>query len=72
MQLLPWGKLERLTNRVTLPWKISSVVVKADKKLLTVLFPDGRDGRAFTLKVLPSSFSPLIFGHFDVTFSTIV
>ena len=27
--------------------------VKADKKLLTVLFPDGRDGRAFTLKVLP-------------------
>ena len=26
--------------------------VKADKKLLTVLFPDGRDGRAFTLKVL--------------------
>lgn len=29
-----------------------SVVVKADKKLLTVLFPDGRDGRAFTLKVL--------------------
>lgn len=72
MQLLPWGKLERLTNHVTLPWKISSVVVKADKKLLTVLFPDGRDGRAFTLKVLPSSFSPLIFGHFDVTFSTIV
>ncbi|XP_072991261.1 rho GTPase-activating protein 7-like isoform X3 [Typha latifolia] len=27
-----------------------SVVVKADKKLLTVLFPDGHDGRAFTLK----------------------
>lgn len=27
-----------------------SVVVKADKKLLTVLFPNGRDGRAFTLK----------------------
>ncbi|KAJ4871656.1 Rho GTPase activation protein (RhoGAP) with PH domain [Raphanus sativus] len=27
-----------------------SVVVKADKKLLTVLFPDGRDGRAFTLR----------------------
>lgn len=27
-----------------------SVEVKADKKLLTVLFPDGRDGRAFTLK----------------------
>ncbi|XAR62087.1 hypothetical protein NMG60_11016701, partial [Bertholletia excelsa] len=27
-----------------------SVVVKADKKLLTVLFPDGRDGRAYTLK----------------------
>ncbi|XP_049389911.1 rho GTPase-activating protein REN1 isoform X2 [Solanum stenotomum] len=27
-----------------------SVVVKEDKKLLTVLFPDGRDGRAFTLK----------------------
>ncbi|KAL6317562.1 hypothetical protein AAG906_030315 [Vitis piasezkii] len=27
-----------------------SVDVKADKKLLTVLFPDGRDGRAFTLK----------------------
>ena len=32
-------------------WWIFSVVVKADKKLLTVLFPDGRDGRAFTLKV---------------------
>ncbi|CAI9266424.1 unnamed protein product [Lactuca saligna] len=27
-----------------------SVVVKVDKKLLTVSFPDGRDGRAFTLK----------------------
>ncbi|XP_023729339.1 rho GTPase-activating protein 7 isoform X1 [Lactuca sativa] len=27
-----------------------SVVVREDKKLLTVLFPDGRDGRAFTLK----------------------
>uniref|UniRef100_F6GZ54 Rho GTPase-activating protein REN1 n=1 Tax=Vitis vinifera TaxID=29760 RepID=F6GZ54_VITVI len=27
-----------------------SVVMKADKKLLTVLFPDGGDGRAFTLK----------------------
>ncbi|KAK3038337.1 hypothetical protein RJ639_031433 [Escallonia herrerae] len=27
-----------------------SVAIKADKKLLTVLFPDGRDGRAFTLK----------------------
>ncbi|XP_076890324.1 uncharacterized protein LOC143541370 [Bidens hawaiensis] len=27
-----------------------SVVVKADKKLLTVSFPDGRDGRCFTLK----------------------
>lgn len=35
-----------------------SVVVKADKKLLTVLFPDGRDGRAFTLKVF---FSKLLF-----------
>ncbi|URE41354.1 pleckstrin domain-containing [Musa troglodytarum] len=27
-----------------------SVVVKTDKKILTVLFPDGRDGRTFTLK----------------------
>ncbi|KAL3619622.1 hypothetical protein CASFOL_034534 [Castilleja foliolosa] len=27
-----------------------SVVVKEDKKLITVLFTDGRDGRAFTLK----------------------
>ncbi|VAI05431.1 unnamed protein product [Triticum turgidum subsp. durum] len=27
-----------------------SVVVREDKKLLTVLFPHGRDGRAFTLK----------------------
>ncbi|GMH00240.1 hypothetical protein Nepgr_002079 [Nepenthes gracilis] len=27
-----------------------SVEVKPDRKLLTVLFPDGRDGRAFTLK----------------------
>lgn len=32
--------------------QFSSVDVKVDKKLLTVLFPDGRDGRAFTLKVL--------------------
>ncbi|KAL9250033.1 Rho GTPase-activating protein 7-like protein [Drosera capensis] len=29
-----------------------SVVIREDKKLLTVLFPDGRAGRAFTLKVL--------------------
>ncbi|VAH27082.1 unnamed protein product [Triticum turgidum subsp. durum] len=29
---------------------VHSVVVREDKKLLTVLFPDGRDGRAFTLK----------------------
>ncbi|KAK9758270.1 hypothetical protein RND81_01G219600 [Saponaria officinalis] len=28
----------------------ASVDVKVDKKLLTVFFPDGRDGRAFTLK----------------------
>lgn len=28
-----------------------SVVVKEERKLLTVLFPDGRDGRTFTLKV---------------------
>ncbi|KAI3992041.1 hypothetical protein MKX01_014932, partial [Papaver californicum] len=27
-----------------------SIVVREDKKLITVLFPDGRDGRAFTLK----------------------
>ncbi|XP_022897945.1 rho GTPase-activating protein 7-like isoform X4 [Olea europaea var. sylvestris] len=27
-----------------------SVVVREDKKLINVLFPDGRDGRAFTLK----------------------
>ncbi|XXG86526.1 hypothetical protein AAC387_Pa11g1400 [Persea americana] len=27
-----------------------SVVVRADRKLLTVLFPDGHDGRGFTLK----------------------
>ncbi|KAF5204248.1 Rho gtpase-activating protein [Thalictrum thalictroides] len=27
-----------------------SVVVREDKKLLTVLFPDGREGRGFTLK----------------------
>lgn len=29
-----------------------SVVVREDKKLLTILFPDGCDGRAFTLKVI--------------------
>ncbi|CAD6338067.1 unnamed protein product [Miscanthus lutarioriparius] len=29
-----------------------SVVVKEDRKLLTVFFPDGRDGRTFTLKML--------------------
>jgi hypothetical protein len=47
------------------------VEVKADKKLLTVLFPDGRDGRAFTLKVLPSScFLCQIMSHlnYDVVF----
>ncbi|KAI3461160.1 hypothetical protein Pfo_017823 [Paulownia fortunei] len=40
-----------------------SVVVREDKKLLTVLFPDGRDGRAFTLKVHKRSdiLSPLFF-----------
>ncbi|KAG8632838.1 rho GTPase-activating protein REN1 isoform X2 [Manihot esculenta] len=27
-----------------------SVIVKSEKRLLTVLFPDGRDGRTFTLK----------------------
>lgn len=37
-----------------------SVVVKADKKLLTVLFPDGRDGRAFTLKVFLKTFAGLL------------
>lgn len=52
-----------------------SVVVKEDKKLLTVLFPDGRDGRgdgrAFTLKVpLPSPSSPVtyllnVYFHFE-------
>ena len=36
--------------------KSSSVVVKADKKLLTVALNDGRDGRAFTLKVLHLSY----------------
>lgn len=43
-----------------------SVVVKEDKKLLTVLFPNGRDGRsegrAFTLKVsfsFPFSVAPM-------------
>lgn len=30
---------------------VCSVVVREDKKLINVLFPDGRDGRAFTLKV---------------------
>lgn len=34
-----------------------SVVVREDKKLLTVLFPDGRDGRAFTLKVHKRSYN---------------
>ena len=38
-----------LTNKMQLV--SCSVVVREDKKLLTVLFPDGRDGRAFTLKV---------------------
>ena len=40
-----------LTSYITWDYFVFSVVVKADKKLLTVLFPDGRDGRAFTLKV---------------------
>lgn len=39
--------------------------VKADKKLLTVLFPDGRDGRAFTLKVLPPSLKKELFSLLD-------
>lgn len=29
-----------------------SVDVKADRKILMVIFPDGRDGRTFTLKVV--------------------
>ena len=37
---------------------ICSVVVREDKKLLTVLFPDGCDGRAFTLKVYMFAFWP--------------
>lgn len=40
---------------VTCVVEFCSVIVKADKKLLTVQFPDGHDGRAFTLKVLKSS-----------------
>ncbi|KAF5746773.1 rho GTPase-activating protein REN1-like isoform X2 [Tripterygium wilfordii] len=35
---------------IDLACSLKFVVVKADKKLLTVLFPDGHDGRAFTLK----------------------
>lgn len=50
-----------------LPLDKSSVVAKPDKKLLTVLFPDGRDGRAFTLKVHPSS----LFGLLDVRWATL-
>lgn len=40
-----------------------SVDVKADRKILTVVFPDGRDGRTFTLKVVlrASSISFWIF-----------
>lgn len=37
------------------------MVVREDKKLLTVLFPDGRDGRAFTLKVYFFDNSRLFF-----------
>lgn len=39
-----------IRNKLTTIY-VYSVVVKPDKKLLTVLFPDGRDGRTFTLKV---------------------
>jgi len=46
-----------IRNTVLRALLICSVVVREDKKLLTVLFPDGRDGRAFTLKVLCISFS---------------
>ncbi|KAH6787724.1 hypothetical protein C2S52_007276 [Perilla frutescens var. hirtella] len=41
--------LGRALSNVTLSGHLC-VVVKEDKKLLTVLFPDGRDGQAFTLK----------------------
>ena len=54
--------ISRLVLCLTLMWAreltylvqvlLVSVEVKADKKLLIVFFPDGRDGRAFTLKVL--------------------
>ncbi|KAL2941991.1 Rho GTPase-activating protein 7 [Bienertia sinuspersici] len=46
-----------------------SVVVREDKKLLTVLFPDGRDGRAFTLKtaleeaLAQAPSAALVMGH---------
>ncbi|KAK1354854.1 hypothetical protein POM88_048110 [Heracleum sosnowskyi] len=47
-----------------------SVVVKADKKLLTVLFPDGRDGRAFTFEVLFMLFpATLVFMSFTIPLS---
>ena len=28
-----------------------SMIVKEERKVITVVFPDGRDGRTFTLKV---------------------
>ena len=46
------------------------MVVKAEKKLLTVLFPDGRDGRAFTLKVI-FHFSCFVAVSFDISFACI-
>lgn len=50
-----------IRNKLTTIY-VYSVVVKPDKKLLTVLFPDGRDGRTFTLKVcLKLSYSSLLF-----------
>lgn len=37
--------------KIILTFQLCSVVVREDKKILTVLFPDGGGGRAFTLKV---------------------
>ncbi|KAL6562710.1 hypothetical protein OROGR_003717 [Orobanche gracilis] len=41
---------EDTPERVLQAYVARSVVVREDKKLLTVLFPDGLDGQAFTLK----------------------
>ncbi|KAF3786874.1 Rho GTPase-activating protein 7 [Nymphaea thermarum] len=46
----PNSNIISILSKVRCPKKVVNVIVRADKKLLTVSFPNGGDGRGFTLK----------------------